>query len=169
MKRLKPVLKVIFDIFEIYIPTALFFVIFVFYIIMIVQRRVFLTQSTEIYELSVIIFSWCSFFAISYGARIDKHIMFTVIYDKLSDRGQVIFRIVSNLFIVVIFAIFLPYAYKSIILSNPLARSSILNIPNSVIRAPFISAILLTNIHLIMQMTKDIKTFFKSSKKGAKL
>ena len=130
-------MNLIFDIIEIHLPSLLFFVLFVFYVLMIAYRYIFHKQFNDIFELSVVIFLWCSLLSASYGGRTGKHIMFTILYDQLSEGSKLAFRIISNLFIVVTFTFLVPYAYECLSFSA-CKSTSILKIPYTIVDLPII-------------------------------
>ena len=144
------------DILEIHLPSLLFFTLFVFYVIMIAYRYIFLKQINGIYELSVVIFLWFSLFSSTYGARSGEHIMFSILYDKLPEKYQLIFRIIGSLLIVVVFSMLIPSAYKSVLFGSK-RGTSILKIPYSYVKLPILSFLGLTVLHYTVYLIRDIK------------
>jgi TRAP-type C4-dicarboxylate transport system permease small subunit len=158
MKRLKIVFDKIFDIIEVYLPMMSFIVVFISYVIMIIYRY-FLYESIDwLFELNMIAFVWSSIFAASYGGRTGKHIMFTLIYDKFSENKKTVIRLIGSLFTVVIFSLILPKTLESLIFIS-MKKSSIMQLPFSVLYLPFLLFIVLTIIYYLIQFVKDIKHY----------
>ena len=156
MKKLKIVFEKIFDLIEIYFPIASFIIVFISYIIIIICRY-FLNESIKwLIELNAIAFLWSAMFAASYGGRTDKHIVFSIIYDKLSEKIKKILRLIGNLFLVVVFSILLPYTYEA---CNFMAKkkTSIMELPFSIIYIPFLIFVILTLLYYTISFVKEIK------------
>lgn len=156
MKKLEEITKKLFEIFEIYIPMVAFLVMFVCFLVVIAYRYIFHASIKEIYEISVISFLWSCIIAASYGSRSEEHVSFTIIYNKLSEKKKLAYRLIGNIFIVATFLILCPYAYESISFMA-VKKSSVLGIHFNIIFAPFIFFVFLTLIHHITLLIKDIK------------
>lgn len=156
MKNVKNIFEKIFDIIEIYLPMAAFICVFITFVIMILYRYIFYAAIGWINELNVIAFVWCGIFAASYGGRTEKHVMFPIVYDKLSEKAKLVFRFVGNIFILVIFIILIPYTVDSLSFIA-IKKTSIMKIPFSIVFLPFLFFIVLTVIHYIVSIIKDIK------------
>lgn len=155
MKTLKQIYNIISDIFELYVPCISFVVVFVTYVIMIVYRYIFNAQINWIYELSMIAFVWTVVLSASYCSRKDDHIIFTMLYDILGKNGQLIFRIVGDLFIVVIMSILFPKAVEAVSFLA-IKKSPLLKIPFSIIYSPFIVFNFFTIVHHLIELFKSI-------------
>ena len=136
MKSLKAVSNKIFDVFEIYLPCVAFIILFVSFIIMIAYRYIFYNQMSWLFELNGIAYIWSAILAASYGSRADTHVVFPIVYDKLSDKKKLMIRLVSNIVVIVAFFILFPYALKTVEFFGR-KISPIIEIPYSVIFAPF--------------------------------
>ena len=163
MKKLKNIIKTIFDIFEIYIPMILFFIVFIFYILIIAYRYIFFESMGDLFELDMIFFMWCAILAASYGGRSNKHIVFSIAYDKFSEKTKLICRIIGDVLIIVTFIILVPHAYESINFLK-ITRTSKLRIPFDVIYYPFLAFIVLTIIHYAVSLVKDIWNIIQRKK-----
>ena len=168
MKIIRSMTNKIFDIFEIYLPTISFFVLFISFIILIAYRYIFHASMDWLFELNIIVFVWTSILAASYGSRTGDHVAFGIVYDKLSDIKKLIFRFIGNTFIIIIFIILLPNAYNTV---NFMAmrKSPIMKIPFNYIYLPFMVFVVLTLTHHIIILVKDIKLVMKSLKGKAKI
>lgn len=167
MKKIDSVYQKMSDFFEIYLPCCAFVVLFISYVIMILYRYIFNAQVNEIYELSMIAFVWTVVLAASYHSRLDDHIMFTILYDKLPEGGRRVLRMVGNGIIVLFMVIILPHAVKSVSFLA-IKRSSLMKIPFNVIYAPFIVYLILTAAHHFFLLLKDTAVLFSVGKVGKK-
>ena len=167
MKKFTSVINKAFDIIEVYIPSVIFLVVFVFYVIMIGYRYIFYAQLSSIFEMSMILFMWCGILAAAYGERSGKHILFTIAYDKFSEKGKLISRVIADLIILCAFVILIPYSYESINFLE-VQKTSIMKIPVNIIYFPFLIFVFLILIHHLASLVKDIRlviTVLKGRKK----
>ena len=155
MNRIKKVSDNIFDVFEVYLPMIAFVILFLSYIIIIAYRYIFHASISWLNELNIIVFLWGCILAASHGSRDGSHVGFTVLYDKVSGATKLIFRIIGNLFIIVMFFILLPNAYKSVMFME-IKKTPIMKLPFNLIFFPFIIFVVLTIIHHIIQLIEDI-------------
>lgn len=155
MEKLKRALYAFMDLVEVYVPCLAFLVVFGTYVVMIAYRYIFRAQLNWIYELSMIAFIWAVMFPASYGGRNDSHIVFSIVYDILSERAKKGFRIAGNLIVVVTFLILLPHAHEAV---EFLARkkSSLMKIPFNVIYFPFLSFVFFTIVHYAVRVLRDL-------------
>ena len=156
MKKLCIIANKLFDIFELYIPNAAFIVLIVSYIILISYRYIFYASMDWLYELNVVAFVWCSILAASYGSRSGKHVAFSIIYDKFSEKTQLILRLIGELLAVGLFFFLLPRAYNSIDFMA-IRKTPIMAIPFNIVYFPFVIFVVLTLIHNVVLLSKDIK------------
>ncbi len=163
MKKIDRAYQKISDFFELYLPCCAFIVLFISYVIMILYRYIFNAQINEVYELSMIAFVWTVVLAASYHSRTDEHIMFTILYDKLPEKGRHAMRMAGNLVIVVFMGIILPHAVKSVSFLA-IKKSSLMKIPFNIIYAPFIVYLVLTALHHILLLVKDAAALFSGGK-----
>ncbi len=164
MEKCRRIVYAFMDVVEVYVPCLAFMVVFVSYVIMIAYRYIFHAQLNWIYELSMIAFIWAVIFPASYGGRNDGHIVFSILYDLLSERAQRWFRIFGNAIIIITFLILLPHAYDAIAF---LARkkSSLMKIPFNLIYFPFISFVILTIVHFSVRLLRDVLPQSKTAKR----
>ena len=168
MKTIRNIVNKIFNFFELHLPSVVFSLIFITYIITIFSRYVFKIQISSVYELNTLMFIWCAVLAASYGGRTGKHIMFTILYDKFPEKIKVVCRIIGDLFVVVTFGILFPYAYKAISFMH-IKKSSILRIPFDLVFSPFLIFVLLTFIYNAASLFQDIKLAVKVLRKDGKI
>lgn len=166
VRKLKTIALVIFDFIEIYFPMVSFVVVFVSFTVMIVYRYVFFASIQWMNEISIFAYSWCCILAASYGSRSGKHVVFSIVYDELSERKKLICRLSGNLFVLITFCLLLPYAYDFITFMA-IKKSPVLKLPFSAAYSPFLAFVVLTLIHHAVLVVKDIRLAQKMWK-GAK-
>ena len=168
MKSIKVVSERIFDLFEIYLPMASFIFVFVSYIIMISFRYILHISFDWLYQLNVITYVWAGVFAASYGGRSDKHVVFSLIYDKFSEKKRRVIKIIGDLFTVGVFSVLLPYTLDSVIFIAK-KKIPILQLPFSIIYIPYLVFIILSLIYYTVSLIKEIRQFTISFKGKVKL
>ncbi|MCX7788537.1 MAG: TRAP transporter small permease [Spirochaetes bacterium] len=98
-------LRALLDFVEIWIPVITFAFMFLVFVIAIFFRYVLNHPLTWPYELSIILFIWTILFGAGYAKREDSHVVFSVIYDRLSPAKQRVSRIVAELIVLTAFII----------------------------------------------------------------
>lgn len=98
-------LKKLLDFVEIWVPVVTFALMFVVFVVAIFFRYVLNHPLTWPYELSIILFIWTILFGAGYAKREDSHVVFSVVYDRLSPGKQRISRIVAETIVLIAFLI----------------------------------------------------------------
>ena len=166
MKTLKRAYELISDTLEVYLPCVSFVVVFATYVIMIVYRYIFSAQINWIYELSMIAFVWTVVLSASYCSRKNEHIVFTMLYDLMGEKGKLIFTILGDLFIVVIMSILFPKAVEAVSFLA-IKKSPLLKIPFNIIYSPFIVFNFLTILHHLIELIKSLGKLLDVKKEDA--
>lgn len=143
------------DVLELYLPMVLFVVMFISYIVLIAYRYVFYAAIQWLNELSIITYSWSIIFASSYCERKGLNVSFSVVYDKLPERAQLIMRLIGNTFIAVTFAILLPYAYDFVNFMS-IRKTPVMKVPFNIVYMPFVFFVVMTLLHLVVKIVKDV-------------
>ena len=111
---------------------------------------------TWTYEITVAAYTWVAILTASYARKTDENVVFGVVYDKVSPKVQIIFRIIGNVFIVTTYAILLYPAYKQIQFSA-YRSTSVLKIPLNIVFFPFLIFLILIIFYSIIDIIKDWK------------
>ncbi|MFQ3620418.1 MAG: TRAP transporter small permease [Spirochaetales bacterium] len=101
----KGIARVLLDLVELWIPVITFASMFLVFVIAIFFRYVLNHPLTWPYELSIILFIWTTLFGAGYAKRENAHVVFSVLYDRLSPRLQRLSRIVAELVVLSAFLI----------------------------------------------------------------
>jgi TRAP-type C4-dicarboxylate transport system permease small subunit len=154
-QRTKSVLLILLDIVELYLPMLAFLTIYLCFMLQIVSRY-FFTPLMWPEELALLSFLWAALLGALYAKRSDSLVMFTLIYDRASDRGRAIMRIAGSILLVVTFAIsFKPSLDLVIFMSYK--RSSVLNIPMNVVASAYLVFLLDVTIRYVVDIVRDIR------------
>jgi TRAP-type C4-dicarboxylate transport system permease small subunit len=133
MKLLKRIGRVVVDFIEIYLPTAVFLVMFAAFMINIISRYVLKNPQNWTFELSVNAFVIVGLLGACAAYRLEDHVVFDLVYVKRSPRGQALMRMISHLIVIVFLAVAMPTTLGRL-WNNP-AVTSILKIPDKYIFA----------------------------------
>ncbi len=152
--------KFILDLFEIYIPSIAFSVMFVVFILQIFFRYFLNNPLTWPYEVTIFGFIWTAILGACYARRLGIHVVFGIIYDMLNSFWQLIFRLSANtlVFASFIIAFYPTYQYISFM---SFQKSTVLRIPFSVAFAPYMVFTILILGHTTYDLVIDLKKLFK--------
>ena len=150
------------EIVEVYVPTVCFAILFMAFITQIFFRYVLNQPLTWTYEITVAAYTWVAILTASYARKTDENVVFGVVYDKVSPKVQIIFRIIGNIFIVTTYAILLYPAYKQIQFSA-YRSTSVLKIPLNIVFFPFLIFLILIIFYSIIDIIKDLNKIKGSS------
>lgn len=162
-KTLWKIYQAVSDVLEVYLPCLIFIFLFISYIILIFYRYVLKSSFDWLYELNSLAFVWCGIFAASYGSRSGTHVQFTILYDHVSPRLQMLMRVIGNVFVVAIFVMLFPKAVSNLDFMK-VRKSSILKLPYNWVFAPFLIFMGLTILHHVLLIVKDIVSIFGGGK-----
>jgi len=131
MKLLKRIGRWLVDFIEIYLPIAVFSMLFVVFMLNIFFRYVLKNPMNWTFEFSVNAFVIVGLLGACAAYRLEDHVVFDLVYTRRDPRGQNIMRMVSYAIVIVFLAIALPSTIRSV-LKNP-AVTSIMKIPDKLI------------------------------------
>jgi TRAP-type transport system small permease protein len=161
MKLLKKIGRVIVDFIEIYLPIAVFVVMFIVFLINIVARYVLKNPQNWTFEFSTTAFVIVGLLGASAAYRLEDHVVFDLVYLKRSPRGQALMRMASYILVIVFLLVALPSTLRSLWTNR--AMTSIMKIPDkyifSVLPVMIISMIARSTYRLVL----DVKAFRKKT------
>lgn len=160
MKILKKVGSLLLDFVEVVMPVAALLVIFVSFIANVISRYVANAPINACYELCLAGLVWCLLLSTPNATRKHGHVMFTLVYDSLGAKGQLIFRLIGNAFLVFIFAVML-YPCADWVMFMGRRSTTVLKIPLNIIHFPFIVCNVLCLFHLACDLLKDVMLLVK--------
>jgi TRAP-type C4-dicarboxylate transport system permease small subunit len=154
--RLKKILLFLLDVVELYIPMLAFLTIFACFMIQIVSRYFFVPLMWP-EELALLSFLWAALLGALYAKRQESLISFTLIYDKMSDRGKAIMRIAGNILLIVTFAISFKPSLDFVIFQS-YKHSAVLFIPMNVVSSAYLVFLLDVTVRYTVDVVKDIRS-----------
>lgn len=127
--------KRILDFFDVTVTSVSFLVIFVTFMISIISRYFLRVAVAWTYEISILGYMWTMFFGVGRALRNDEHVVFSLVYDKLDNRGKRRCLVLYNaLLAVLLLLIFVP-GVQAMLGSN--SRTGVLKLPYKAVFAPF--------------------------------
>lgn len=112
MKQNNKIFRITMDVIEIYIPSVMFMLLFIAFILQIISRYVFKNPLVWPYELAQLSYLWVILLGTCYAARDDSNIVFSVVYEICSPKTRKVFDLINYTFTVVILSITIPATYK---------------------------------------------------------
>ena len=109
MKYVKVFFKGLVDFFEIYLTAGIFLSMFFSFLIGVYFRYVVRSPQSWTFELSSISILMLALLSSSTTQREDSHVVFDMIYLRMSPKVQIFMRILTSLLIVIFFGIAIPH------------------------------------------------------------
>jgi len=154
--RLKKILLFLLDVLELYVPMLAFLTIFACFLIQIVSRYFFVPLMWP-EELALLSFLWAALLGALYAKRYDSMVSFTLIYDRVSERGQAIMRIAGNGLLIITFVISFKPSLDFVIFQS-YKRSSVLLLPMNVISSAYLVFLVDVTIRYVVDVVKDVRS-----------
>ena len=148
------------DTIEIYIPAALFMILFICFLIGVFFRYVVKNPQSWTFELSTVAFLGSVILAGCLSDRHAEHISFDMIYDRRSEKTKTIMRILSNSLVIVFLGVAFPASIRFILSFNNLT-TPIMKIPQTLVFCCF--PVLLADLIIrgAVRLVKDIRIIIK--------
>ena len=154
-KENKSTAKRILDIFDVGVTSVSFIVIFVTFMISILSRYIFKRPVPWTYELSILGYMWTMFFGVGKAIENDEHVVFSLIYDKLSPGRKraclILYNIVMTVLLLICFIPCVQAAMKSTM------KTGVLKLPYRMVFSPFFFMMVEVIIRSIMNVVRWIK------------
>ena len=148
------------DLFEIYIPAVAFSIMFVVFVLQIFFRYFLNSPLTWPYEVTIFAFIWTAILGACYARREGVHVVFGLVYDKVSPKAQVIFRLIANGLILVAFLVALKPSYEQVMFMA-FKKSTVLKIPFHIAYSPYVVFVVLILGHTLHDLVIDVKKLGK--------
>lgn len=160
MKNVLKIGKKITDFLGFIIPNITFVMIFLTFMMTITSRYILRTPITWSYEISVLAYMWTMFFGVGKAMEADEHVVFGLVYDNLSNKGQVILKVIYNIALILLLGIALLPCIDSL-LSKKMV-TGVLKLPYTIVFSPMIYMFVEIIIRSILDIVKTIKNFMHS-------
>jgi C4-dicarboxylate transporter DctQ subunit len=157
MKLLKRIGRGIADFVEVYLPVAVFVVLFIVFLVNVIFRYIVRNPQNWTFELSVNAFVVVGLLGACAAYRKEDHVVFDLLYSRLKPKGQSILRMLSYVLVIVFFAGALPWTIRY--LWKLPAVTSIMKIPDRFIFASFPILMVSTICRSAYRLVMDIKAF----------
>ena len=117
------------------VPMVAFLVVFITFMMTIFCRYVLRFAIPWSYEVSILGYMYCMFFGSGIALKRDDHVVFSLLYDKLSPLGKLVCKLVYNAVLIALIAIVFVPCINSLMAST--MRTGILKMPYKLVFAPF--------------------------------
>ncbi|MBQ7565258.1 MAG: TRAP transporter small permease subunit [Lachnospiraceae bacterium] len=144
----------ILDILDIGVTSVAFIVIFVTFMISIISRYVLRIPVTWTYEISILGYMWTMFFGVGKAIENDQHVVFSLVYDKVSPKTKKIFLILYNVLLVVLLLIAFIPCIQAMLKST--MTTGVLKLPYKLVFAPFFFMIIETIVLSALNIKKAV-------------
>lgn len=145
--KIRQISRVLLDLVEIHLPAVAFITMFSVFFIEIVARYFFNNPLVWTYEISTLAYTWTILLGACLASRHRSHIVFDLLYEKLSDRSKLVVDILGNLLVIGLFIAAL-YPSWDFIRFSKVTKTPVLLIPMSIGFSPFLVFLVLTIAHL---------------------
>ncbi len=156
--RPKKLLILLLDAVELYIPLAAFCILFATFIWSVITRYIWGKPCSWATDVELGCYIWMVLLSASYVMRKDKHVRFTIIYDLVGPRMQVVMRLISNLLIIFPFACLLLPTCRY--LANLNTISTALRLPLRYYYAAIVWFIVSVALYALRDFWRDLKLLF---------
>jgi len=140
MVKNKTILKriglIVLDFIEIYVPSVVFIMLFIAFMLQIFFRY-FLVPLTWPLEFTLIAFIWITLLGACFAQRDYSHVKFSMIYDNAKPRTKIWMRITGNILLFISFCISFYPTYKYVNFMS-FKKSNVLKIPMNIAFSPYI-------------------------------
>jgi TRAP-type C4-dicarboxylate transport system permease small subunit len=108
MKPLKKVARGFADFIEVYLPIAVFVIMFIAFLVNVVFRYILRNPQNWTFEFCVNAFVVVGLLGACAAYRREDHVVFDLLYNRLGARGRNLMRLISHAIVIVFFLIALP-------------------------------------------------------------
>ena len=157
---LKKIGKFLLDLFEIYIPAVTFTIMFVVFVLQIFFRYFLNHPLTWPYEVTIFAFIWTAILGACFARREGIHVAFGMVYDKVSPKTQLYFRLIANGLIAFAFLVALRPSYEQVMFMA-FKKSTVLKIPFHIAYSPYVVFVVLILGHTVYDLVIDIRKLTK--------
>ncbi len=167
MSTAKKILKGLTYFLGTIIPNMTFVVIFVTFMVTIISRYILKTPVAWSYEISILAYMWTMFFGVGRAMSRDEHVVFGLVYDSVKPRTKLIFKITSNLILIILIAVAFVPSINSLLSKRMV--TGVLKLPFSVVFAPLIymfAEIVIRSIIDLKTNIMDLRKLGSGSKEG---
>jgi TRAP-type C4-dicarboxylate transport system permease small subunit len=152
--------QILLDIPEKYISAFAFTILFLVFVLQIFFRYVLNRPLTWPYEVSIFAFIWTAVLGACFAKRQNSHVVFSLVYDRMSPAGRLVFRLIGNTGILVAFCVALYPTFDFIKFMN-IDKSTVLRIPFSIGYGPYLVFMVLIIGRVGYDLFRDVRMLLK--------
>lgn len=149
------------DLVEMYIPLAAFCILFLTFIWATFTRYVLRQPCSWAIDVELGCYIWTILFSASYVMRKNKHVRFTIVYDMMGPRAQLIMRLISNLIIIIPFSCLILPTWRYLV--NLRTVTTALQWPLKLYYMPILWFIISVILYAARDFCADLKTIRKKA------
>ncbi|MDC7239923.1 MAG: TRAP transporter small permease subunit [Spirochaetales bacterium] len=167
MSTVKKILKGLTYFLGTIVPNVTFTVIFVTFMVTIISRYILKTPVAWSYEISILAYMWTMFFGVGKAMARDEHVVFGLVYDAVKPRTRLIFKISSNLILIILIAVAFVPSINSLLSKRMV--TGVLKLPFRVVFAPLIymfAEIIIRSLIDLKTNVLDLKNLGTAGKEG---
>ncbi len=132
-----------------------FATIFITFVVTIISRYILKTPVAWSYEIAILAYMWTMFFGVGKAMERDEHVVFGLVYDSVSPRTQLIFRLTYHGILIILLAIIIVPSVDSLLAKKMV--TGVLKLPYKIVFAPLIFMFVDIMIRSIILLLQDIK------------
>lgn len=141
---------------DLYIGAISFVVMVLLIVINVILRYIFRMGISWAEELTLILFTWSTYFGIVAAARYDKHVKVDILYNMFPKVVQKTIDIITEIGIVVLSG-YLTYLSIIMCLNVGSKRTLVMRLPANIVNSSLIVSFAMITIWTIIQMVQKIK------------
>jgi len=157
MERLKKIAHWFADLIEVYLPIAVFVLLFIVFLINVFFRYIVHNPQNWTFEFSVNSFVVVGLLGACTAYRAEDHVVFDLLYTKVNEKSKNIFRMISYVLVIIFFSIAIPGSIRYLI-KLP-AVTPIMKIPLYIIFSSFPILLISILFRSVYRLVMDIKAF----------
>ncbi len=143
---MRRIVKLIYDLFEVYLSSAVFIVLITSVVVQVFMRYVLDMPSPKLFELAIYSFIWIIYLGAALASRYNQHVRFDILYQRLPRRVSLaldlFFHLLTNVTLLVIL-----YPVTKYMVDMYRIKSSALRIPWSFLLGIYPVFVLLVLAH----------------------
>ena len=161
MKRISKAARWFAYFIEVQLPIAVFIMLFLVFLMNVFFRYILKNPQNWTFEFSVNAFAVVGLLGACAAHRTEDHVVFDLLYTRMTAKGQNILRMLSSVIVIVFFSIALPGSIRYLV-KLP-AATSIMKIPFRYLFLPFPILLLSMVLRSVYRLGLDIRAFRNGS------
>ena len=157
-ERIASVGKLLQNVLEVYIPAFYFIVLFASFLLGVIFRYVLKDPQSWTFELSSICYLGVGVMSWGIAHRTDENVVFDMLYTKLSEKVQCVFRIITNVLITATAALLIMPAINYLLGMRNL-QTDVMRWPRYIIFLPFVVSFVAAVCRSAYRLVLDVKGF----------